>query len=252
MLINKIFFGLPAFNEEESINSLFNKIYLFKKSLGLDLEIIFYDDGSTDKTKAAVDLWTDKMCIHYLNNNVNNGLGTAINVLISHFIKNATNNDILIIMDCDNTHNPEQTRQMISALQNNKNTDVIIASRYRKGSYIQGLSYFRIVLSIFAALLYKLIHPIPHVRDYTCGYRLYTYDIIFKLHNHYSSPILKEKNFACMVELILKLKKLNANMREIPLLLRYDQKKSASKMNISENAIRLLKKLLVWKIRGLQ
>jgi dolichol-phosphate mannosyltransferase len=168
-----------------------------------------------------------------------------------YFAGHSESNDVLAIMDCDDTHDPAQISQMLKKLQSVNHCNVVIASRYRQGATIKGLSSHRVLLSLFAAILYKLIHPINSVRDYTCGYRLYTHQIIKELITKNSSPLLKERGFSCMVELLLRLKQINAIMAEVPLLLRYDNKRSASKMDVSGNAIRLLKKLLDWRIRGL-
>ena len=55
-----------------------------------------------------------------------------------------------------------------------------------------------------------------------------------------------------MVELLLKLNRLGANMCEIPLDLRYDLKQSASKMDVGGTTCVLLKKLVAWRVRGLE
>jgi hypothetical protein len=55
-----------------------------------------------------------------------------------------------------------------------------------------------------------------------------------------------------MVELLLKLNRIGARMCEVPIDLRYDLKRSASKMDVGGNTMRLLKKLLVWRMRGLE
>ena len=249
--VKKVFLGLPAYNEKDSIQPLFEKVLELKKCAAFDLEVLLYDDGCTDGTKEVVNEWTDRLSITYLDGVVNKGLGTGMNVLLAHFAKNSNTSDVLVIMDCDDTHDPAQIPQMIAKLQAKKNASVVIASRYRKGATVKGVAAHRVMMSLFAAMLYKLIHPIFGVRDYTCGFRLYTHEIINRVMNKYSSPLLKERGFACMVELLLKLSKVKAKMTEVPMLLRYDNKRSASKMDVSGNAFRLLNKLLDWRIRGM-
>lgn len=251
MLIKKVYLGLPSYNEQDSIQPLFEKLYQLKNSASFDVEILFYDDGCTDKTKEEVNKWNDKLSITYLDGVVNKGLGTGMNVLVSHFVKSATPQDALAIMDCDDTHDPAQIPQMIQALQAKCQPDLVIASRFRKGAFVSGVPLLRVIMSLGAATLYKMIHPIKRVKDYTCGYRLYTYHILQKLISSYSAPVLKERGFACMVELLLKLRVLKAKMIEVPLSLRYDNKRSASKMDVSGNASRLLKKLIDWRVRGM-
>jgi dolichol-phosphate mannosyltransferase len=250
-VIKKVFLGLPAYNEQDSIQPLFEKIFKLKQTTPLDLEILFYDDGCTDSTKEKVRQWSDKLNITYLDGVINKGLGIGTNELLNYFVKNGTDIDVLVIMDCDDTHDPAQIPDMLTALEKNKDCNIVIASRYRKGAFVKGVPMHRVLMSIGAAILYKCIHPLKNVLDYTCGYRLYTHDIIMKTYTFYKGAILKERGFACMVELLLKLKKSDANVVEIPLLLRYDNKRSDSKMDVSSNAFRLLKKLWDWRIRGM-
>lgn len=249
--IKKVFFGLPAYNEKDSIQPLFEKIASLKETAPFELEILFYDDGCTDGTKEAVTPWLSKLPITYLDGQVNKGLGTGMNTLLSHFVKHGTNDDALVIMDCDDTHDPAQIPEMVRVLESSMKTDVVIASRYRQGALVKGVPIHRVWMSIFAALLYKAIHPIRNARDYTCGYRLYSHACLSKAMSQYSEPLIKERGFACMVELLLKVKSVGTGVAEIPLRLRYDNKRSASKMDVSGNAFRLLKKLVAWRTGGL-
>ena len=251
MSVKRIYLGLPAYNERESINPLFEKIDLLRRSTLPNLEVLFYDDGCIDGTKEILQKWIKSdLSISYIDGVVNKGLGTALNSIISHFIAHADTHDVLVIMDCDDTHDPAQIPEMLAQFVNPE-VNIITASRYRKGARITGVPWYRILLSLGAAMLYKLVHPLKNARDYTCGYRMYKYDILFKAIQNYSEPFIKERGFSCMVELLLRLKHCGANIREIPLRLSYDNKRSASKMDVSGNTLRLLKKLISWRIRGL-
>lgn len=250
MPLKKVYLGLPAYNESASIQPLFEKITLLNQSLNPDVEVLFYDDGCNDGTKEAVATHGSSLSITYLDGIVNKGLGTGVNTILSHFANVSTPGDLLAIMDCDDTHDPAQILQMIQALEAVQ-ADLVIASRYRKGGFIKGVPFHRILMSVGAAALYKIVHPMRGVRDYTCGYRLYTHDIVNKALSANSAPLLKERGFSCMVELLLRLKGVGVRAVEVPMLLSYDNKRSASKMDVSGNAFRLLKKLLEWRVRGL-
>jgi len=119
-------------------------------------------------------------------------------------------------MDCDNTHNPLYIIDLLEKAINNKGIDVVIASRYRDNSKIIGLSFFRRCMSNIAKLIYTTSLNIENVKDYTCGYRLYTKDIIEKSYAYFGESIIKEKGFACMPELLYKLYFIGAKFEEIP------------------------------------
>ncbi|AMP20002.1 hypothetical protein AZF37_01360 [endosymbiont 'TC1' of Trimyema compressum] len=72
----------------------------------------------------------------------------------------------------------------------------------------------------------------PNVKDYTCGYRCYTYDAVDKAIGIYGYDFIKENSFACMIEVLYKLHKTGARFDEAPFELRYDQKLGESKMRV--------------------
>ena len=56
--------------------------------------------------------------------------------------------------------------------------DVVIASRYQKGSVIKGVPYYRQVLSLGCFVMMKSILPFRNVRDYSTGFRVYRASVI--------------------------------------------------------------------------
>ena len=178
------------------------------------------------------------------------GLGEGLRCLIAHVTERGAGRDVLFILDCDDTHHPAQFPAMLAALDSGH--DVVIASRYRRGSHIAGVAPHRRLLSLGAAMLFKLLHNCRGVRDYTCGYRGYRVELLQRARKHYGERLIQERGFACMVELLLKLNRIGARMCEVPIDLRYDLKQSASKMDVGGNTMRLLARLVAWRMRGLE
>ena len=50
--------------------------------------------------------------------------------------------------------------------------------------------------------------------------------------DYWGNRLIEEKGFACMVELLLKLSYWEPKIEEVPLVLRYDRKKSKSKLKL--------------------
>src|SRR5262249_31779145 len=88
------------------------------------------------------------------------------------------------------------------------------------------------LLSYGARVLFKTLFPISGVRDYTCGFRAYSVDILTTAFNRYGDTLIQEKGFQAQVELLLKLSRLGLIATELPLILRYDYKLGASKMKV--------------------
>jgi dolichol-phosphate mannosyltransferase len=94
-----------------------------------------------------------------------------------------------------------------------------------------------------ASALFRLFTPVPGLRDYTCGYRLYSYDFLRRLFEYYGESLFTERGFACMADLLLKSRALRPRVGEVAMVLRYDEKLSASKMKVARTIYQTLKLL---------
>ena len=101
-----IYILLPAFNEEKSLYQIFKNVNDINK-LNLKYQIIICDDGSTDQTNLIIKKYSKRYPIKLISHDYNRGLGETIRDLFEYVIKNCKDDDILIRMDCDNSHNPE-------------------------------------------------------------------------------------------------------------------------------------------------
>ena len=133
-------------------------------------------------------------------------------------------------MDSDNTHNQEHIYRMINKIRDG--FDVVKASRYTNDSRIVGLTKFRKFLSLCASYMFRMLFPIKGVKDYTCGYRAYNLSKLKEAYLIYGDDLITETGFACMAELLVKLRAINVLASEVPLILRYDRKVDDSKMKI--------------------
>jgi dolichol-phosphate mannosyltransferase len=127
---------------------------------------------------------------------------------------------------------------------------VAIGSRYVRGATVRGVPAFRRLTALGAAGLFKSVHPVRGVWDYTCGYRAYRVEVLKRAAAKYGDALIAERGFACMVELLLKLNAHGVRFAEIPLQLRYDLKPTATKMGVGSNMRRLLLLLARWRWRG--
>lgn len=231
---------LPCYNEQDNLITLISNWYKQKSSIyekGYDFKIIIIDDKSTDDTKAVIEaqknLYKEIIPLYHAENK---GLGGGILSGLNLFASTSTNNnDIVIVMDADNTHDPKYANSMIEKIESG--ADCVIASRYCNSSKVIGLANYRHILSTCAKYYYQTVLRIPNVRDYTCAYRAYNSGIIQKAFLIYKDKLIEEKSFACMMELLYKLHVINANITEVPFGLRYDFKQGDSKMKVTETII---------------
>ena len=232
---------LPAYNEEQSLPLVIEQIRIqAEKSLVEGIKIIVVDDGSTDRTAECVqDLSGNDLLL--VQHQANRGLGEAIKTGFTEALHLSPKARVIVTMDSDNTHPPGLLTKMILAID--EGNDVVIASRYRPGADVIGLTWDRELLSLGMSWIFRLFLPIQGVRDYSCGYRAYRSDLIQKGFNTWGDQFINQSGFSCMVDILLKLNHLHAIFYELPLILHYDLKQGKSKMKVSEtiqNTLRLL------------
>jgi len=111
---------IPAYNEESHIYDI------VKKSLLYVDKVIVCNDGSTDNTAK---LAKDAGAVVISQNN--QGYGAAIATLFDYARKE--NADMMITLDGDGQHDPDQAPVLINAITN-YNVDVVIGSRFLDGT----------------------------------------------------------------------------------------------------------------------
>ena len=237
-----IYVGLPCYNEEKDIGQLIDRINILKIELkekfNLSMKIICVNDGSNDKTESIIKNKNLSEII-LINHIANKGLGQAMQTIITTFLDIGHTNDYLVVMDSDNSHNPNYIMDLLNE-QKLKKCDIVIASRYQEGALIKGLKKYRELLSNMAKIWYTKMLNIPNVRDYTCGYRLYTYDIVFNTSKKFEENIITQSSFACMMEILYKMYLSGAKISEIPFSLEYNLKMGKSKMKILKTSFNSL------------
>lgn len=238
--MRKTFVVLPAFNEEKSIPRLLARIKeAFENVQNSNYRVIVVDDGSKDDTLSVVRSFEDKLPLTILDHKVNMGLGPTIRDGLKEASDQAQKGDIIVTMDADDTHTPGLIHRMSNLIS--EGHDVVIASRYRDGSRIFGLSVFRKLISVIATVMFRVLLPIKGVRDFTCGYRAFRADVIKMAFEEYGIDFVDQQGFQVTVDTLIKLRKFNLVFGEVPFVLRYDFKADDSKMNVKKTTINTLK-----------
>ena len=241
---------LPAFNEAESLSLLLPKIK--KLADEVLLHTIVCDDASTDGTRDVLREFDDELRLDIIVHKMNRGLGETVRDLFERVNELCSADDVIVRMDCDDTHDPAIILSMIDKL--NQGCDVVVASRFQPGGGQVGVSRLRSLLSTAANLFMKLLFPIRGLKEYSCGYRAYRASAIKTALAVYGSDFIQLKGlgFSCTLEKLVKLRMLGARFGEVPFVLRYDRKLSQSKMlaNITTFGYITLSILYYWPWNG--
>ncbi len=222
---------LPAYNEEIALPILIGKIDAVFKAAGLDYRVLVFDDGSSDRTKQIAQELAHRYPVDVRGHEVNSGLGRTMINGLAYLAKTAADDDVVMSMDCDDTHEPRFALAAIEKLK--EGYDVVALSRFQEGGGQEGLSAFKTLMSMGAGIFLKLFFPVKGLREYSCNYRVYRASILKKAHERFAGNVIQlpHLGFVAAPEVLVRLRMLGARITEVPFVLRYDQKPTPSKNN---------------------
>ncbi len=219
---------MPMYNEGLGIGKHLNKISnVFKDNYS----VLIIDDGSTDKSKVIVKQFLKKIDIKLLEHKVNQGLSTTLNDLYYEASRILDDNDVLITMDSDDTHDPKYIKDIVNAI--NQGYNFVVLSRYQEDSKELGYPMYKRFLSKCINTVLKILFPVRGLHDYTSGYRGFKGSLLKSLIGKYNKSVITAKAFAGMAETMMKLREFGLKVKEIPLVYRYDLKQGLSKLKLT-------------------
>jgi dolichol-phosphate mannosyltransferase len=213
---------IPTYNECDNIAKLLEQILY----LPILVDILIVDDNSPDGTgKIVEDLQTKNPRLKLLKRTGKLGLGTAY---IEGFkIALTQNYQFIITMDADFSHDPKYLPQLVDDL---KNFDLIIGSRYIKNGGVKNWPLKRRLLSRLGNLYAKTILHTP-INDNTAGFMAIRTNFLQKI----NLDKINGKGYAFLMELKYALFRHNAKIKELPIIF---VERILGKSKISSNIIK--------------
>ena len=221
---------LPAFNEEASLPKIFTKLDAVLGDSEEEYEVIVCNDGSSDNTGKVLKEMLKSYSLEVITHKINRGLGETSRDLFERAAELAQPGDVIVRLDCDDTHEPEFIPSLIAKIR--EGNDVVIASRFAPGGGQLGVSRYRAFISRCANLFMKFFFRIKGLKEYSSGFRAYRAEKVIEAISFYGNDFIQLKGlgFTCTLEKLVKFKLIGAKFAEAPFVLRYDQKVSDSKM----------------------
>lgn len=241
---------LPAYNEVDAIRPLTTKIDDAMRAAGVTYRIVVVDDGSRDGTGDILEELRHRYPLHVITHKLNRGLGETIRDGMEFIAETGARTDVVVRMDCDDTHDPRYILEMVAKLA--AGYEVVIASRYAPGGGQIGVNGYRRTISRCANLLMKTCFPMPGIWEYTSGFRAYRVALIQDAIGIFGNQFidLKGMGFTGTVEKLIKARMMGARVTEHGFVLRYDQKSGPSKVLTSLTTLGYLvliaKYLVAW------
>ena len=232
-----IYILLPAYNEAKNLVKIFKKIEKLP-NVKKNITVVIVDDCSLDDTSALIKK-KYKFKHYFLRHKKNKGLSVTLETGFKKIIKISNKNDLIVTLDSDNTHPISIIPKMVKKINNNN--DIVIASRFAKGSIVNGVSIYREFLSLGAKFLFKFMHPYKNLNDYTCNFRIYKSKLIREICKNKKFFSNEEFNIAAKIIVFLIHKFKFLKLSEIPFKLSYDYKIGESKMKLTKTIVLTLK-----------
>jgi len=195
----KTVIGIPAYNEEKNIASILLRLK------NISEYIIVCDDGSSDLTSEIA----EKLGAIVVKHTKNLGYGAAIKTI---FLKaQEINADALVTFDADGQHRIEDIDKILVPIKNNK-ADIVIGSRFLNDE--QKISKYRKIG----------IKTITELTNITSGTKITDSQSGFRGYNRKTLENIKltESGMGISTEILIKAKKSNFKIIEVPIIVSYE------------------------------
>ena len=217
--VPKVSIIIPAFNEEKSVANVISGTIMVMDKLNLPYEIIFVDDGSTDKSGGIASLFKVKVLV----NKKNRGKGYSLKRALQH-----ASGDIIVTIDSDGEHKPKEIAPLLEAVLNG--IDVASGSRFMGNQADVTTKLNQIGNRLFNLAI--MILTGKKVTDSQTGFRAIKREILKELR-------LLSDGYEIETEITVKSLKNGFVFREMPITVER-RKFGASKLKIFEDGKRII------------
>jgi dolichol-phosphate mannosyltransferase len=195
---------IPTYNEAENIEPIVVRV----RAAVPTADVLVVDDNSPDGTGAIADrLAEEDSQVHVLHRRGKEGLGAAYLAGFAWGIER--DYGVLVEMDADGSHQPEQLPALLTALSD---ADLVLGSRWVTGGRVVNWPKSREVLSRGGNLWTRLALGIP-LRDATGGFRAFRRETLQGL----GLDDVASAGYCFQVDLAWRAVKAGYRVREVPI-----------------------------------
>lgn len=236
MSLGRVLVCIPTYDERENLPLIVQRV----RASVPEADVLIVDDDSPDGTGDVADsLAAGDPQVHVLHRTEKAGLGAAYLAAFRWGLDHGA--DVLVEMDADGSHQPEQLPRLLTALGDG--ADVVLGSRYVEGGGVQDWPKARLLLSRGGNTYTRLLLGLP-IKDATGGYRAYRAEALKDI--DFSS--VESQGYCFQVDLVWRAWQHKLRVVEVPITF-VERQLGASKMsgNIVTEA---LWRVTVWGIRS--
>jgi dolichol-phosphate mannosyltransferase len=218
---------IPTFNERENIAAIIGRV----RASVPQADVLVADDNSPDGTGGIVDeLAAADTAIHALHRAGKEGLGAAYLAGFSWGL--AAGYEVLVEMDADGSHQPEQLPTLLAALDE---ADLVLGSRWVPGGSVVNWPLVRKLISRGGTTYARILLGIG-LRDVTGGYRAFRATTLTKI----ELSTVASQGYCFQIDLAWRTVLAGLRVVEVPITF-VERERGESKMNGSIVAESLLR-----------
>ena len=211
---------LPTYNEKENLEPM---IRALGEVLGPGCRVLVVDDNSPDGTGEIADrLAAELPFVDVLHRPRKEGLGPAYLAGFRRALEGDA--ELVLEMDCDFSHRPEDTRRLIEAAAD---ADLVLGSRYVRGGSVGNWGLGRRIISRGGSLYAQLLLGVS-VRDLTGGFKCYRRKVLERI----DLNAIDSRGYAFQIEGTYRTLRAGFRVVEIPISF-VDREVGGSKMSRS-------------------
>lgn len=224
---------VPTYNERTTLPSILERIRTSVPAA----DILIADDNSPDGTGLIADEWAARdSSIHVMHRLGKEGLGAAY---LSGFAWGLQQGyDVLVEMDADGSHQPEQLPRLLDALDD---ADLVLGSRWVAGGGTVNWPKSRQILSRGGNAYTRAMLGVP-IRDATGGYRAFRASTLRRLDLHE----VASQGYCFQVDLAWRAVQRGLVVREVPITF-VERSSGTSKMS-QRIVVEALWRVTVWGV----
>jgi dolichol-phosphate mannosyltransferase len=231
--LGRILVIIPTFNERSTLTPIVSRV----RSSVPEADLLIADDNSPDGTgQIADELAEGDDHVRVMHRLGKEGLGVAYLAGFAWALQEGY--DVVVQMDADGSHQPEQLPRLLDAL---RTADLVLGSRYVPGGRTENWPRSREFLSRGGNTYTRAVLGVP-IHDATGGYRAFRADTLRRLDLHE----VASQGYCFQVDLAWRAVQRGLIVREVPITF-VERTVGTSKMS-QKIAVEALWRVTVWGI----
>jgi dolichol-phosphate mannosyltransferase len=228
---------IPTYQEADNIDNVLTRV---REALP-QATVLVVDDNSPDHTADRADKVGEKLGnIEVLRRPGKSGLGTAYREGFQWGI--AQGFDVLVQMDADLSHNPDDLPRLIEGIDTG--ADLVVGSRYVPGGAIPGWPAHRALLSRYGNMYARVLLRLQ-LNDATAGFRAYRAHVLQQIR----LEEVRADGYGFQIEMAYRTSRTGAVIKEVPITF-IDRVEGVSKMS-SRIIVEALVLVTMWGVRDI-